>query len=123
MPEMILDLLDGEDIMIGIRRYAKQNEIHNGFIVGAVGAIKEFQIVSHGQRGSVERLNQKSKEFEVNAMSGKLYKKGNDFDIKINVLLSSTGFTPLTGELVDGKAAGGLSITIRKIDLKKMIEA
>lgn len=120
---MILDLLDGEDIHIGVNRFAKQNQINNGFITGALGAIKEFQIVSHGRKGSIERLNQKSKEFEVNAMSGKIYKKGTDLEIKINVLISATGFTPLTGEIVSGKAAGGLQITIRKIDLKKMIEA
>lgn len=68
-------------------------------------------------------MTQKSKEFEVNAMSGKLYKRGPDLEIKVNVLISSTGFTPLTGELLEGKAAGELQITIRKIDLKKMIEA
>jgi predicted DNA-binding protein with PD1-like motif len=123
MADMILDLSDGDDIMIGINRFAKQNEIHNGFIVGAVGAIKEFEMISHGRRGSVEKMNQKSKEFEVNAMSGKIYKKGSELEIKINMLISSTGFTPITGELIDGKVAGGLQITIRKVDLKKMIEA
>jgi hypothetical protein len=43
--------------------------------------------------------------------------------VKINALVSSSGFTPITGELVSGKAAGSLQITIRKVDLKKMIEA
>jgi predicted DNA-binding protein with PD1-like motif len=123
MVDMVLSLMNDEDINVGLRRFAKQNEINNGFIVGAVGAIKEFKMVSHGRKGSVENMTQKSKEFEVNAMSGKLYKHGNDLEIKVNVLISSTGFTPLTGELLEGKAAGELQITIRKIDLKKMIEA
>jgi len=123
MADMVLDLVDGEDIIEGIKNFTKQNEIHNGFIVGALGAIKEFEMISHGRRGSVEKMTQRSKEFEVNAMSGKIYKKGNDLEIKINILISATGFTPVTGELVNGKVAGGLQITIRKIDLKKMIEA
>lgn len=50
MVDLILTLKNGEDINIGLRRFAKQNEINNGFIIGAVGAIKEFQMVSHGRK-------------------------------------------------------------------------
>ena len=40
-------------------------------IISAKGAIKHFDIISHGQRGTVEKINYK-REFEVNALSGKL---------------------------------------------------
>ena len=41
----------------------------------------------------------------------------------MNALVSSSGFTPITGELLNGKVAGSLQIVIRKVDMKKMIEA
>jgi predicted DNA-binding protein with PD1-like motif len=115
-------LEDGEEIFPALETFSKENEISYGFISGGKGALKDFDIISHGQRGTVERINYK-REFEVNALSGKIDVKGNEIRIKMNALISSSGFTPVTGELLSGKAAGSLQITIKKIDLKKMIEA
>jgi len=117
---VVLD--DGEDIFEGLSTFAKENDIVYGFVAGGKGAIKDFDIISHGQRGTVERVNYK-REFEVNALSGKIEYRNKEARIKINALISSSGFTPVTGELLSGKAAGSLQITIKKVDLKKMIEA
>ncbi|VVB76265.1 Uncharacterised protein [uncultured archaeon] len=117
---VVLD--DGEDIFSALETFAKENDIVYGFVAGGKGAIKDFDIISHGQRGTVERVNYK-REFEVNALSGKIEYRNKEARIKINALISSSGFTPVTGELLSGKAAGSLQITIKKVDLKKMIEA
>ena len=115
-------LEDGEDIYKSIKEVMKENKIDYGMIETGKGAIKDFEIVSHGQRGTVENFMHK-KEFEVNAMSGKLQRVGKDYRIKVNILISSSGFTPQSGELITGKAAGRLEISLKKIDLGKMIEA
>ena len=117
---VILD--DNEDIFSALETFAKENEITYGMIISAKGAIKHFDIISHGQRGTVEKINYK-REFEVNALSGKIDIKGGEVRIKMNALVSSSGFTTITGELLNGKAAGSLQIVVRKVDMKKMIEA
>lgn len=115
-------LEDNEELFPTLETFAKENEINYGMIVSAKGAIKHFDIISHGQRGTVEKINYK-REFEVNALSGKIDIKGGKVKIKMNALVSSSGFTPITGELLNGKIAGSLQIVIRKVDMKKMIEA
>lgn len=115
-------LEDGEEIFPALEQVAKENEITYGLIISAKGAIKDFDIISHGQRGTVEKINYK-REFEVNALSGKVEYRRNEVRIKVNALVSSSGFTPVTGELLSGRTAGSLQIVIRKVDMKKMIEA
>jgi predicted DNA-binding protein with PD1-like motif len=117
---VVLD--DGEEIFSALTTFVKENEIGYAFIVSGKGALKDFDIISHGQRGTVEKQNYK-REFEVNALSGKVELRGKEVRIKMNALISSSGFTPITGELLSGKAAGSLQIVIKSVDLKKMIEA
>jgi predicted DNA-binding protein with PD1-like motif len=115
-------LEEDEEIFPALEKFAKENEITYGMIISAKGAIKHFDIISHGQRGTVEKMNYR-KEFEVNALSGKIDIKGGEVRLKMNALVSSSGFTPISGELLNGKAAGSLQIVVRKVDMKKMIEA
>ncbi len=115
-------LEDGEEIFPALAQVIKENEITYGMVVSGKGAIKDFDIISHGQKGTVEKVNYK-REFEVNALSGKVETRNREPKIKMNALVSSSGFTPITGELLSGRAAGSLQIVLRKIDMKKMIEA
>jgi predicted DNA-binding protein with PD1-like motif len=117
---VILD--DGEDIFNGLETFTKENNIGYAFLVSGKGAIKDFDIISHGQKGTVEKINYK-REFEVNALSGKIELRGQEVRVKMNALISSSGFTPVSGEILSGKAAGSLQITIKSVDMKKMIEA
>lgn len=115
-------LEDNEDIFPALSTFAEENEIAYGLIISGKGALKDFDIISHGQRGTVEKVNYK-REFEVNALSGKIETKGKEVKIKMNALVTSSGFTPISGELLGGKVAGFLQIVVRKVDMKKMIEA
>jgi len=56
-------------------------------------------------------------------LSGKVELRQGVVKVKMNALVSSSGFTPVTGEILSGKAAGSLQIVVRKVDMKKMIEA
>jgi predicted DNA-binding protein with PD1-like motif len=118
-----VQLEDNEEIFENLEKVVRENNITYGFIVGAKGSIKDFEMIAHGQRGAVEKHLSK-RFYEVNALSGKVQmKNGGEIFFKVNALISSSGFTPITGELVRGKAAGALEIIIKKVDMGKMIEA
>ncbi|MEK6959478.1 MAG: DUF296 domain-containing protein [archaeon] len=119
---LTLIVQDGEDIFNAIEDFTKQNDIGYGMVVSAKGAMKKFNLIGHGRKGTIDNVSNTA-EFEVDAMSGKIQKKGDKVTVKMNALVSSSGFTPLSGELISGKASGKLVIGIKKIDLKKMIEA
>jgi len=119
----VLKLGDGSDIMDGLQELVKEKGIDYGLLVSGIGRIKEFELLSTGPHGSIERMNS-GDEFQLNAMSGKLLLlpsgKVNSY---VRVSIIKTGFTPKAGQLIKGKASGSLEIGIRKIDLKKIIEA
>ena len=118
-----LMLKDGSDIIEGLQNLAKEQDIGYGFLVSACGKIKEFELVSNGPRGSIEKMSAKE-EFQVNAISGKIQKSNaGNFTTLIRVSITKTGFTPQGGQLIKGKASGTLEIGVRKVDLKKMIVA
>ena len=121
--DLKLILRDGEDIGKELDDFTEKHNITYGFVVSGRGSVKDFEIISHGSRGTIERINHKA-EFEVNAMSGKVERTSDkSLSSRINVLISSSGFTPLSGELIKGKAAGRLEIGLKRVDMKKMIEA
>lgn len=122
MSAITLILEDGEDVVKSIAKFARQEKINYGMIISGKGAIREFEVISHGSRGAMEKFSN-PREFEVNAISGKIEKRDGAMEVKVKVLMSSSGFTPLSGELLKGKTAGRLEIGITKIDMKKMITA
>lgn len=119
----VLKLSDGSDILEGLQTLIKENGIDYGLLVNGVGKIKEFELLSTGPKGRIERMKSND-EFQLNAMSGKLQLlpsgKVNSY---LRVSITKTGFTPKAGQLIKGKAAGSLEIGLRKIDMKKIIEA
>ncbi len=120
---LILKLNDGSDIIPALEKLAKDKAINYGFIESGCGKLKDFEIISHEQKGSVNRTLFKQ-QFELDAISGKIQRtKESGFTIIVRVSVSSTGFTPKAGQLISGKAAGCLELGIRKVDLKKIIEA
>jgi len=120
---LVLKLSDDADIVTELEKLAKENSVEYGMLLSGCGKIKEFELISHEQKGGVGRTKFE-KEFEVNAISGKIQiHKSGKIDSNIRISVTSTGFTPKAGQLVKGKAAGQLEIGIRKIDFKKIIEA
>jgi predicted DNA-binding protein with PD1-like motif len=119
----ILKLGEGADIMDGLQKIADEKGIDYGFLVSCSGRIQEFELLSSSSGGGVDKMKFMN-PFEVNAISGKVQRqKGNKLFAHIRVSVTSTGFTPLAGQLISGKAAGNFEIGIRKIDMKKIIEA
>ena len=119
----VLKLSDGSDIMAGLHKLAEEKEIEYGLLVSGCGKIKEFELLSTGPQGSIDKMKSKE-EFQVNAVSGKVQKTASGkFNTLVRVSITKTGFTPKGGQLIGGKAAGTLEIGVRKVDLKKIIEA
>ncbi|MEM0360498.1 MAG: DNA-binding protein [Candidatus Diapherotrites archaeon] len=118
----VLKLGDGADIMEGLQKIADEKGIDYGFLVSCSGRIKEFELLSTSSGGGVDKMKFVN-PFEVNAISGKIQKQKGKLTSHIRVSVTSTGFTPLAGQLISGKAAGSFEISIRKVDMKKIIEA
>ena len=120
---LVLKLSDGADIIAEIEKLVKENSVNYGMLVSGCGKIKEFELISHKQKGGVDKIRFE-KEFEVNAISGKIQMgESGKINSNIRVSVTSTGFTQKAGQLIKGKAAGQLEIGIRKIDFGKIIEA
>ena len=118
----VLKLKDNADIFAGLKRLAEEENIDYGLIVSGCGKIKEFELVSNSPGGGVSKMRFQN-AFELNAISGKFQRQKNAFNPHIRVSITSTGFTPIGGQIINGKSAGKLEIGVRKIDTKKIIEA
>ncbi len=113
---------DGEDIFSSLKEFIKEQNIEYALITQGSGAIKDFELVVSAKRGSLEKISDKGR-FEVNALSGKIESRKSDYIVSINALVSSSGFTPLTGSLIKAKVCGALELNLRRLDQKKMIQA
>ena len=58
-----------------------------------------------------------------NFVEGKIEWRGGKYPSHINVAVGEKSFRSINGQLMRGKAAGDLELTIRKVDLGKIIEA
>ncbi len=118
----VLKLVDGEDIILGLKKLAEEKSIDYGFLVSASGSIKDFELVSIESRGGMSR-NLFREECDVVSVSGKIGKVDGKPEINMRVSISSTGFTSNSGQLLKGKAAGTLEIGVRKVNMKNIIGA
>lgn len=119
----VLKLSDGSDILAALEKFAKENKIGYGMFMGGSGKLKNFELSSTQKGAGVAQLKS-DKEFGLEAVSGKIQTdKNGKVTTDIHLLITSSGFTPKSGQLVKGKASKGLEISIRKMGTKKMIEA
>ena len=118
----VLKLSDGADIFKELEKLARDNQIAYGLLVSSCGKIREFELISHEQKGAIGRAKFDS-AFELIAVSGKIELAKGVFSANLRISATSTGFTPKAGQLVSGKAAGLLEIGVRKIEFGKMILA
>ena len=119
---IVLVLKDGADIFNELEKAAKDHKISYGMIVSGCGKIKNFELVSNSPGGGVNKMRF-SKEFEVNAISGKIQRVNGKPTNHVRISITATGFIPMGGQLVSGEAAGKFEIGIRKIDTSRIIEA
>lgn len=119
----VLKLNDSADIIEGIEKLAKEQEIDYGMFISASGKIKNFELVSNEPKSGLSK-NRFDSEFGLQAISGKI-QRNRDGKVSSNIRVSVTSrssYTPQAGQLLSGKASGVLEIGIRKVDLKKIIE-
>src|SRR3989338_7947212 len=118
----ILKLKDGMEVMEELRKFAEQETIKYGVILGAVGKLKDFELVAFRERGVVEKKHLKEPH-ELNSASGKVQWHGGKYTVHMNVAVGERSFKSTNGQLMHGKAGSDLEISVRKVDLGKIIEA
>ena len=116
----VLKLKDGTEVMEELLKLAKKESIDYGLLISVSGSMKNFELIANTGENK-----QKFKETsEVDSISGKIQKMGADsYDMNVRVSLSSSGFSSKSGKLLKGYASDKLEIGIRKVNLKKIIEA
>jgi predicted DNA-binding protein with PD1-like motif len=119
MPEEILSLVDGQDVMAEIKKFAEENNIEYGLFVSAKGGIRDLDLIA-AKSESRQKMGQ---SFEVSGISGKIQKVRGKYEITVRLSGSTTGFTSLSGKLIDGTVSRTLDIVIRKVNIGKIIEA
>lgn len=117
----VLKLEDGADVIAGLEKLARENNIDYGLLISACGKIKEFELLSNTSKKSVDSLKVEA-AFDVQAISGKIENnKKNGLQTHVRVSIVNTGFTAKSGQLIRAKAAGNLEIGVRKVDMGKII--
>jgi len=117
-----LKFSDGEDVVGGILNFAKEKEIEYGEIVSGRGKIRDFELVSTGQKRALDRLFY-AESFSISAISGKLHSIKGEMTHSINVSITKSGYNATKGQLLKATADGPVELTIRKVNLGKIIEA
>lgn len=120
MPLLNLKIEENSDIIQKVSELMEQEKLSEIQFVSAKGKIRNPEIVSSGRSGSVLTHNLKG-DFEVNAISGSIFKSKKTTEPQVNVAVAQTGANSKIGKLVKAKAGKDLELTLRKIDLSKMI--
>ena len=106
--------------MTELLNLAKKESIDYGLLLSVSGAMKDLELIANTGENK-----QKFKEScDVDSISGKIQKIGDGkYDMNVRVALSDNGFSSKSGKLLKGYSSGKLEIGIRKVNVKKIIEA
>ncbi len=114
---------EGEDILEALEEFSKERDIEYANPIRVSGYITNISIVTTGMNAGMDKHNYKG-PFRVNAISGKIQKaKQGGYRIDLNVAVSGIGVGSITGTLMQARAGEALEISVKKIDLSKMIES
>ena len=117
-----MKLSDGEDLIQNILDLVKEKQIEYGEIISGRGKIREFELVSTGQKRSLDK-SFFSESFGISAIAGKIKMSKGEILHTINVSVSKSGYNATKGQLMRATVDGDFEITIRKVNLGKIIEA
>ena len=117
---LVFSFSQGEDIISEISSLMKEkNEDYFEFLA-ANGNIEDFELLSSGQNASLNSMSFKD-QFKLVSISGKIEKMNGKFIPVIYVSVSKNDVGAVNGQLVKAKAVDGLEITVRKVNVKKII--
>lgn len=120
LPQIVFKIDENKDVFEKVAELMEKENTAEMVFVKAEGKIRAPEIVSHGKQGSV--FSQKLKgDYEVNAISGSLKRKKGQTISQVNIAITHTGTNAKIGHLVKAKAGKDFVLTLRKIDLSKMI--
>jgi len=111
---------ENSDVFQKIAELMEREKIEEVFLVKATGKMRNPEIVRHGKQSSVfsEKLRG---DYDVNAISGNIVRKKNSVNKLVNVAVNQTGVNAKVGQLIKAIAGRDLELTLKKVDLSKMI--
>ncbi len=112
----------GTDVLESLKEFAEENEIDYGFFENASGKLANFEVSAFSGSGSIENKYFKEPHDVLN-VSGKIQRKGSEYEIALKVRVGRSGLSAFSGVLIQGKASEGLEINIRKVKMGNIIEA
>ncbi len=118
----VLRLGNGDEVIEKIHNFMKENNIDMLVPLEASGRIRDFHLVPIGKGASL--LGSKFDEpFEINSIYGKVHRDGNGYYTNITVSVSQNDLHSRHGLLKKAIVSDHLELKMRKINLKKIIEA
>ncbi|MEW6295636.1 MAG: PPC domain-containing DNA-binding protein [Candidatus Diapherotrites archaeon] len=118
--EFVLKLVHGDNIIDKLKEFAQNNNLTQGYFISGSGYIKDFEISGFKGAGKIENTAFRT-PYQVIAVSGRIFKKGNSFYPEMKVSLTRSGTNSINGLLLKGTVEEEMEIMIRLIDYKKMI--
>lgn len=115
-----LKIEEGTDVLAKVAEMLEKEKIGEIVFLSAKGYLRDPEVVTHGTNAKVNAEKLRG-EYEVSAISGSMLRKSGAIDPQVNVAVTQTGVNTKIGHLVKAKAGRGLELSLRKIDLSKMI--
>ena len=120
MPDFVLKIEENQDVFKKILELMDKDKISEIVFIKAAGKLRDPEVVTHGKQGSVSTNHMKG-DYEVNAISGSISRKKGLTYHQVNVAVTQTGTNAKIGHLKSAKAGKDFELTLKKIDLSKMI--
>ncbi len=120
MPAFVLKIEENGDVFQKVAEFMENEKLSEIVFVNVKGKLRDPEVVRHGKQGSVF-ANKLKGDYEVNAISGSMFRKKAMKGQQVNVAITQTGTNAKIGHLVKAKAGKDFELTLKKIDLSKMI--
>jgi len=118
----VLRLGNGDDVIEKIHGFMKENRIDMLVPLEAQGRIRDFRLIPLG-KGASFLGSEFDEPFEINSIHGKVHRDGQGYYTNITVSVSQDELHSKHGMLKKATVSDHLEVKLRKINLKKIIEA
>ncbi len=117
-----LDIENGEEVIEKIHSFMGERCIDMLVPLEARGRIRDFRLVPLG-KGASFLESDFSEPFEIRSIYGKIHRDGDGYYTNITVSVSQNDLNARHGMLQRAIVSDHLELRLRKINLKKIIEA
>lgn len=111
----ILVFEKGEDIISGIKKYCRNNNIDGGWLSG-LGAVSKAEVAFYDLNRKKFIQKEIKEEMEIASLIGNVATFENDIATHIHVVLSDKNMKPLAGHLISATVAATCEIRMEVFD-------